>query len=80
MSNRYLALEGRPILTGSVIQEVHESISGPCRLRLLRRLLEFVGRRGVRRQFRVLYACGFVRAPYAEAASGIPCTRDDLLL
>ena len=26
------------------------------------------------------YARGFVRASYAEAASGIPCTRDDPLL
>jgi hypothetical protein len=38
MPNRYIAPEGRPMLTGSVIQEVNESISGPRRLLLRRRL------------------------------------------
>ena len=60
MPNHYLP-PGRPILTASVIQEVHESISGLRRLQLLclllRQLLELLGCQGVRRQFRVLDMC-----------------------
>lgn len=69
MPNHYLPPEGQLMLMASMIQEVHEPISGLRMLRLLRRLLKLVGCRGVRRWFRALYVRGFVRASCAVEAS-----------